>query len=214
MTIDTGNEFPGPPLTPEEKSRRRTERRIQAAAKAMKNWVELDPCLPPASFLEQLIPGIWAGSRLLYLGADRDQFSYHRPLQVNCINTDVLECSPARCKALRQSYRWLHDIVRGWIQFVGQYSLDDYDTVMWVNGPSLLPREESLSALKQCTEILRPKRLIVISELAPPDDPDEKLAREDVRKSIWTPDDFLELGFNAKVWPANRGAVIAWKNIG
>jgi len=170
---------------------------------------EHDPAIPPAAFVEQVVPGVWHGSRLLYMGACSTQFAYAKVLRYNCIETDVIDCSRQRCFLLRQTHRWLHDIIHGWYQFLPGYMLPDYDTILWVNGPCSLSKDEAFKVIGYC-QALKPHRLVIINELEPPQaDP---AGPEDRRHSLWTASDLISLGFNARIWLQDRGSVIAWKD--
>lgn len=171
---------------------------------------EHDPSIPPAAFIETAIPGAWNGSRCLYLGAATDQFAYAKVLQYNCLIVDILDCAKARCLLLRQSHRWVHDIIHGWFEFLPRYVIADYDTVIWVDGPCIQTAERAKETIRHC-ESLKPQRFIIVNELTPPNLPKDA-SPADLRHSLWNADDFLSLGFEVRMWPGGRGAVVAWKD--
>lgn len=192
-----------PPLIPKKKRQSHIKPPLRITP-------EHDPAIPPAAFVEKAILGAWGGSRCLYLGAASDQFAYGKVLQYNCITVDVVDCSKERCLMLRQSHRWVHDIIHGWFEFLSRYMLSDYDTILWVNGPCIQGRERALETIQAC-EAMKPQRFIIVNELSPPElgkDPPPA----DIRHSMWTAKDFLELGFEVRMWPGSRGAVLAWKD--
>lgn len=188
---------------------RKQQRRAQIKP-AMRVTPEHDPAIPPAAFIETAIMGAWNGNKLLCLGAAPDQFAYNKILNYNCITTDVLDCSKSRCLALRQSHRWLHDIIHGWFEFIDGYMLPHYDTILWVNGPCIQTKEGAIKTIEACKK-MKPQRFIIVNELAPPD-ATEDTPLADLRHSLWTVDDFISLGFTARMWPSGRGSVIAWKD--